>query len=292
MQIQEVALIVSQMGWANVLGQTAGVASVAYSVGQFFLAMVSLGSGFDAEAASFRYSPTPGHTVGASVGMLALMGIICSLSSKWLSHLIVWFAPVGIIASVAISIAMLVLTENKNSASYVFTNFVDGSGWGNKGFSFLLGFLSVVWTMTGKLFLHSWKMCEAGANASHGQTTMQWLISPRRLATRLFEVQSPLERRSSYQEHSDFCSTSHLASASATEPQHWNRPRDTPSHRLCTTPRVEQEAWPCSSGFSSFNFSQAHRPCCQTLARPLPLLETMPCHFPGMLLRPYQSATF
>ena len=112
--------------------------------------MASLGSGFDADAQSFRYSPTSEHTVAASVGMLVLMGIICSLPSKWLSDFIVWFAPIGILAAVAISIAMLVMTENKNSASYVFTNVIDGSGWGNQGFSFLLGFLSVVWTMTGK----------------------------------------------------------------------------------------------------------------------------------------------
>ena len=119
--------------------------------------MASLGSGFDAEADSFRYSPTAEHTVAASVGMLVLMGIICSLPSRWLSDFIVWFAPVNILASVAIATAMLVMTENKNSPSYVFTNVVDGSGWGNRGFSFLLGFLSVVWTMTGKAPLpQSW----------------------------------------------------------------------------------------------------------------------------------------
>ena len=116
--------------------------------------MASLGSGFDAEADSFRYSPTAEHTVAASVGMLVLMGIICSLPSRWLSDFIVWFAPVNILASVAIATAMLVMTEDKNSPSYVFTNVVDGSGWGNRGFSFLLGFLSVVWTMTGKPLLH------------------------------------------------------------------------------------------------------------------------------------------
>ncbi|KAL1637361.1 polyamine transporter tpo5 [Diplodia intermedia] len=33
-------------------------------------------------------------------------------------------------------------------AEWVFTEVTDGSGWGSKGFSFLLGFLSVAWTMT------------------------------------------------------------------------------------------------------------------------------------------------
>ena len=69
-----------------------------------------------------------------------------------------------VIASVCICIALLVLTPNKQSATWVFTTVTDGSGWGSKGFSFLLGyvdfakisakrsdessFLSVAWTMT------------------------------------------------------------------------------------------------------------------------------------------------
>jgi hypothetical protein len=44
-----------------------------------------------------------------------------------------------VIASVAICIALLVLTPNKQSAKWVFTEVTDGSGWGSKGFSFLLG---------------------------------------------------------------------------------------------------------------------------------------------------------
>jgi hypothetical protein len=42
----------------------------------------------------------------------------------------------------------LVLTPEKQSPGWVFTNVTDGSGWGSKLFSFLLGFLSVAWTMT------------------------------------------------------------------------------------------------------------------------------------------------
>jgi predicted metal-binding protein len=47
------------------------------------------------------------------------------------------------------SIALLVMTKNKHSASYVFTNVEGTSGWTPVGFSFLFGFLSVSWTMTG-----------------------------------------------------------------------------------------------------------------------------------------------
>lgn len=45
----------------------------------------------------------------------------------------------AVLASLAICIALLVLTPDKQSAKWVFTEFTDGSGWGSKGFSFLLG---------------------------------------------------------------------------------------------------------------------------------------------------------
>jgi len=53
-----------------------------------------------------------------------------------------------VVASIAISIALLTLTPNLLPASQVFGNVTDGSGWGSRGFSFLIGFLSVAWTMT------------------------------------------------------------------------------------------------------------------------------------------------
>ena len=56
-------------------------------------------------------------------------------------------APIDInivLASIAICVALLVLTPNKQSAKWVFTTVTDGSGWESKGFSFLLGFVHTV----------------------------------------------------------------------------------------------------------------------------------------------------
>jgi amino acid transporter len=64
-----------------------------------------------------------------------------------LHTIILFFAPINIFASLAICIALLILTPNKQSFAWVFTTFTDGSGWGVP-FSFLLSFLSVAWTMT------------------------------------------------------------------------------------------------------------------------------------------------
>jgi hypothetical protein len=43
------------IGWCNLLGQTAGVASVAYTVAQMILATVSMNSYFD--GTSYAFSP-------------------------------------------------------------------------------------------------------------------------------------------------------------------------------------------------------------------------------------------
>lgn len=91
---------------------------------------------------------TPIHTVLLSLAVLVIFGIICTLSTKKLHQIILWFAPINILATVGICIALLVCTPDKRSASFVFTHFTDGSGWGNKGWSFLLGFLNVAWVMT------------------------------------------------------------------------------------------------------------------------------------------------
>ncbi|KAF8860967.1 amino acid transporter [Acephala macrosclerotiorum] len=133
------------IGWCNLLGQTAGVASVAYTVAQMMLATASMNSAFD--GTSYAYSPTALQIVLLSITLLIVFGIICSLTTKQLHEIVIWFAPINILASLAICIALLVLTPNKQSFKWVFTTFTDGSGWGTV-FSFFLSFLSVTWTMT------------------------------------------------------------------------------------------------------------------------------------------------
>lgn len=99
----------------------------------------------EAELTSFS---TAVQTVLLTILCLCVFGTICSLTTKSLHKIILWFAPINILASISICIALLVLTPNKQSAKWVFSEVTDGSGWGSRGFSFLLGFLSVAWTMT------------------------------------------------------------------------------------------------------------------------------------------------
>lgn len=83
-----------------------------------------------------------------SLSVLCIFGTICTLSTKKLHQIILWFAPINVLATIGICIALLVCTPDKRSASFVFTHFTDDSGWSSKGWSFLLGFLNVAWVMT------------------------------------------------------------------------------------------------------------------------------------------------
>lgn len=110
---------------------------------------INSASGDDGPDATFSFAPTPEHTVGVAVAALVFCGIVCSFPTKRLAQIIKWFAPVNLLGSIAVTVGLLVLAPNKNKASYVFGEVVDNSGWNSTGFSFLIGFLSVAWTMTG-----------------------------------------------------------------------------------------------------------------------------------------------
>ncbi|PYI29742.1 amino acid permease [Aspergillus indologenus CBS 114.80] len=133
-------------GWCNLLGQTAGVASVVYTVSQMLLAGASMNSAL--VDGKYSYSPSASDTVLLAVVLLCLLGVVCSMTTRSLHRIIAWFAPINITATVCICFTLLWYTPNKQPAVWVFTHFTDGSGWGSKVFSFLLGFISVAWVLT------------------------------------------------------------------------------------------------------------------------------------------------
>lgn len=71
-----------------------------------------------------------------------------SLGTKILAMVTKTFVFVNLGAVVAICIALLVTTNDKHSAEYIFTSTTNNTGWESSGITFLLGLLSVQWTMT------------------------------------------------------------------------------------------------------------------------------------------------
>ncbi|KIW25121.1 uncharacterized protein PV07_10785 [Cladophialophora immunda] len=129
------------VGWINLLGQVAGVASSEYGSAQLLLAAVSIGR-------DFQWFPTTNQTVGVMAALTVLCGLVNSLSTYWMEKMTKTYVIYHFGVLIACAVALLAVTDNKHDASYVFTHVEGSAGWTPIGWSFLFGFLSVSWTMT------------------------------------------------------------------------------------------------------------------------------------------------
>ncbi|KAL7336741.1 amino acid/polyamine transporter I [Rhodotorula toruloides] len=136
------------VGWLNLLGQVAGVASTEFGLAQMIFAAVSLSTGGNFVANEWQ-------TYLLFLGLLIIHGILNSFGTRMLASMTRTFVFFNIGTVIAVVISLLVCTKEKNSltllgpqASYTFTHNINGSGWSSQGLTFLLGLLSVQWTMT------------------------------------------------------------------------------------------------------------------------------------------------
>ena len=123
----------------------AGLASGEWGAAALLLAAISI-------ASDFTYLPTINQTVATMAGMIIMSGLVNSLSTYWLEKLTRSYVVFHVLVLVTCIIALLVMAQPENgtpkhTASYVFTDIENQSGWQPLGWSFLLGFLSVSWTM-------------------------------------------------------------------------------------------------------------------------------------------------
>lgn len=82
------------------------------------------------------------------MGVLVVHGIMNSFSTRWLDKITRYYALINIVVTIAAIITLTVVNKNKLSNREVWVDVVPATGWENKGFSFLFGFLAVAWTMT------------------------------------------------------------------------------------------------------------------------------------------------
>ncbi|WAR52469.1 hypothetical protein PtB15_1B911 [Puccinia triticina] len=129
------------VGWLNILGQIAGVASTEFALSEMIWAAYTLMRNDD-------FSPSKSQTVGLYVGLLVLHGLLNCLATKALAGITKSFIFINLTGTMAMIIGLLATTPDKHDATYIFTKVVDQTGWGNDGLAFLLGLLSVQWTMT------------------------------------------------------------------------------------------------------------------------------------------------
>ena len=141
------------VGWLNLLGQVAGVASSEYGSAQLLLAAVSMGSGqitMPDGTISFNYVATVDQIIGVMAGLTILCGLINSLSTYWMEKVTKSYVIFHVLVIVSCAIALLVKTPSqyRHNAKYAFTHVESDSGWAPTGWAWLFGFLSVSWTMT------------------------------------------------------------------------------------------------------------------------------------------------
>lgn len=117
------------------------MASTDYGLAQMISAAVAVGTD-----GSFVASTEV--TFGIFAAILVSHGLMNSVGTRILSLFTQTFVFINLGTVLAVIIALLVTCKDKHPASYVFTNTVNGSGWQSNGLSFLLGLLSVQWTMT------------------------------------------------------------------------------------------------------------------------------------------------
>lgn len=133
------------VGWLNILGQVAGVSSTEFGLANMILAAVSI-------AKDGEFEISTGKIVGLFSGLMVFHGLLNCLSTKYLAKLTSGFVFVNL-GSTCIIIIVLLATTPRNemhTAGYVFGSegVINSTGGWPTGIAFLLGLLSVQWTMT------------------------------------------------------------------------------------------------------------------------------------------------
>ncbi|CCM04107.1 uncharacterized protein FIBRA_06267 [Fibroporia radiculosa] len=134
------------IGWLNLLGHIAGLASSEFGLAEMIWAAVVI-------SRDGNYIVTQNMTVGLFIGLIVFTGLLNCLATRQLSQLTKGFVFINIGTTILIIVVLLAMTprSDMHPASYVFgsAGLVNQSkGWGS-GLAFVFGLLSVQWTMTG-----------------------------------------------------------------------------------------------------------------------------------------------
>ena len=134
-------------GWSNFLGQLTGPVSVGYALAYMLLTAGAISNP--------DYVIQTWHIYLVLLGILFVSGLITMQSTKTIGRINIVGTWVNLIALVIFVIWLPVGSVNKpktNSNKIVWTSegIVNGTEWPT-GFAFLMGFLSVIWTMVSSI---------------------------------------------------------------------------------------------------------------------------------------------
>jgi amino acid permease (GABA permease) len=127
-------------GWFNFLGQVAITAGIDFGAAFFLNALLDVQWGFDTR---------PWHTIVLFAAILVLHGGLNSFGVRLiavLNNVSVWWHILGVLTIVTV---LAVVPSKHQSASFVFTHFVNNTGWHSTLYVLLLGLLLAQYTFTG-----------------------------------------------------------------------------------------------------------------------------------------------
>jgi len=127
-------------GWFNFLGQVAVTAGIDFGAAFFLNALLDVQWGFDTR---------PWHTIVLFAAILLLHAVLNTFGVSivsFLSNVSVWWHIIGVLIIV---LTLAIAPAHHQSASFVFTHFVNNTGWGSKFYVVLLGLLLAQYTFTG-----------------------------------------------------------------------------------------------------------------------------------------------
>ena len=127
-------------GWFNMLGQVAITAGIDFGMALFLTALLNLTTGFTA---------TRDHTVWVYAGILLAHGLLNTFGIRvvaFLSDVSVWWHVLGV---AVIALVLLIVPTHHASASFLFTHFVNKTGFSSGIYVFLIGLLMAQYTFTG-----------------------------------------------------------------------------------------------------------------------------------------------
>ncbi|HKA69953.1 MAG TPA: amino acid permease [Actinomycetes bacterium] len=127
-------------GWFNLLGQVAVTAGIVFGSAFFINALTDLRG---------WYSLTEQHTIIIYALALLLHGILNTFGVRLvalLNDVSVWWHLVGV---VVIVLVLAIVPDNHQSTNFVFTEFVNNTGWSSSLYVLLIGLLLAQYTFTG-----------------------------------------------------------------------------------------------------------------------------------------------
>ncbi len=127
-------------GWFNFLGQVAVTAGIDFGAAFFLNAFLDLQFGFDAR---------PWHTILLFALILVAHALVNTVGVGLiarLNNISVWWHLIGVLIIVT---ALTLVPSKHQSASFVFTHFVNNTGWQSSLYVAMLGLLLAQYTMTG-----------------------------------------------------------------------------------------------------------------------------------------------